>query len=209
MTVMAPGHAQRRVDRPAPCGSVDSRRCRPPSRFEPRFRRWARFSAIGSSGSTTCRVEFVVDINTRPTRRVLGGYYKSRRLVRVYSHDRGRPAARWKSCSTPFCTRSRTTSSTPSRQSFGSPGCRASRPDAQPAVLADPGRAEVALGRAQTPGVRMEAAWPRCPENDPDPSARSHCRRVPDSLSLAATSAPALSTLTALSMALMIPSLSM
>lgn len=36
----------------------------------------------------TCRVDYVVDINTRPTVRVLGGYYKRRRLVRVYSHDR-------------------------------------------------------------------------------------------------------------------------
>jgi hypothetical protein len=35
-----------------------------------------------------CRVGFIVDINTRPTMRVLGGYYKSRRLVRVYAHDR-------------------------------------------------------------------------------------------------------------------------
>jgi hypothetical protein len=35
-----------------------------------------------------CRVHYTVDINTRPTLRVLGGYYKSRRLVRVYSHDR-------------------------------------------------------------------------------------------------------------------------
>ena len=35
-----------------------------------------------------CQVDFEVDLNTRPTNRVLGGYYKSRRLVRVYSHDR-------------------------------------------------------------------------------------------------------------------------
>jgi hypothetical protein len=35
-----------------------------------------------------CRVAFELDINTRPTLRVLGGYYKSRRLVRVYSYDR-------------------------------------------------------------------------------------------------------------------------
>jgi hypothetical protein len=35
-----------------------------------------------------CRVSFDLDINTRPTARVLGGYYKSRWLVRVYSHDR-------------------------------------------------------------------------------------------------------------------------
>lgn len=37
-----------------------------------------------------CRVAYTLDINTRPTTRVLGGYYKRRRLVRVYSHDRGR-----------------------------------------------------------------------------------------------------------------------
>ena len=36
-----------------------------------------------------CRVEFVVDINPRPTRRMLGGYYKATRLIRVYSHERG------------------------------------------------------------------------------------------------------------------------
>ena len=34
------------------------------------------------------RVDYQVDINPRPTHRVLGGYYKARRLVRVYSHDR-------------------------------------------------------------------------------------------------------------------------
>ncbi len=35
-----------------------------------------------------CRVSYAMDINTRPTVRVLGGYYKSRRLVRIYPHDR-------------------------------------------------------------------------------------------------------------------------
>jgi len=34
------------------------------------------------------QVAFELDINTRPTLRVLGGYYKTRRLVRVYVHDR-------------------------------------------------------------------------------------------------------------------------
>ena len=34
------------------------------------------------------RVAFSIDINPRPTSHVLGGYYRSRRLVRVYSHDR-------------------------------------------------------------------------------------------------------------------------
>jgi hypothetical protein len=35
-----------------------------------------------------CGAPYSLDINTRPTIRVLGGYYRSRRLVRVYSHDR-------------------------------------------------------------------------------------------------------------------------
>ena len=34
-----------------------------------------------------CRIAFFIDINTRPTTRVLGGYYRSRRLIRIYSHD--------------------------------------------------------------------------------------------------------------------------
>jgi hypothetical protein len=33
------------------------------------------------------KVEFELDINTRPTNRVLGNYYKTRRLIRIYSHD--------------------------------------------------------------------------------------------------------------------------
>ena len=35
-----------------------------------------------------CLMAYSLDINARPTNRVLGGYYKTRRLVRVYSHDR-------------------------------------------------------------------------------------------------------------------------
>jgi hypothetical protein len=35
-----------------------------------------------------CRTDYTLDINTRATVRVLGGYYRRRRLVRIYSHDR-------------------------------------------------------------------------------------------------------------------------
>ena len=35
-----------------------------------------------------CRVDFDLDMNSRATTRVLGGYYKCRRLVRVYVRDR-------------------------------------------------------------------------------------------------------------------------
>src|SRR5262245_49140174 len=33
----------------------------------------------------SCRHDYILDINTRPTVRVLGGYYKRRCLVRVYT----------------------------------------------------------------------------------------------------------------------------
>jgi len=66
--------------RPAP--SVAARPFEPPvSALGPMFR--FRLEQIYA-----CRVAFVLDINTRPTAHVLGGYYKSRRLVRIYSHDR-------------------------------------------------------------------------------------------------------------------------
>jgi hypothetical protein len=59
-----------------------------PSRFDipataiaPLFR--ARLARI-----IRCRVDFDLDVNVRPTARVLGGYYRTRRLVRIYSHDR-------------------------------------------------------------------------------------------------------------------------
>jgi hypothetical protein len=35
-----------------------------------------------------CAEDFTIDMNSRPTTRVLGGYYRKRRLVRVYTHDR-------------------------------------------------------------------------------------------------------------------------
>jgi hypothetical protein len=35
-----------------------------------------------------CRCDFHVDVNNRATTRVLGGYYKTRRLVRIYARDR-------------------------------------------------------------------------------------------------------------------------
>lgn len=53
----------------------------PVAALGPMFR--ARFDRIFH-----CRVDYTLDINSRPTHRVLGGYYKKRRLVRVYSHDR-------------------------------------------------------------------------------------------------------------------------
>ncbi|HEV3167528.1 MAG TPA: hypothetical protein VGZ22_26205 [Isosphaeraceae bacterium] len=35
-----------------------------------------------------CKCAYHLEMNCRPTHRVLGGYYKSRNLVRIYTHDR-------------------------------------------------------------------------------------------------------------------------
>jgi hypothetical protein len=36
----------------------------------------------------SCQIAFTIDMNSRPTVRVLGGYYRKRRLIRIYTHDR-------------------------------------------------------------------------------------------------------------------------
>jgi hypothetical protein len=60
----------------------------PSNRFEPPASALGPLFRYRLEQIHACRVNLVVDVSRRPTRRVLGGYYKSRRLVRVYSHDR-------------------------------------------------------------------------------------------------------------------------
>ena len=57
-------------------------------RFEPPVPALGRLFRSRLDRIYPCLVDFATDINTRPTHRVLGGYYKSRRLVRVYAIDR-------------------------------------------------------------------------------------------------------------------------
>jgi hypothetical protein len=59
----------------------------PPERFEPPVSALGPLFLHRFERIHDCRVEFSVDISSRPTRRVLGGYYRSRGLVRVYAHD--------------------------------------------------------------------------------------------------------------------------
>jgi hypothetical protein len=67
---------------PRPASAVQLNRFEPPtSALAPLFH--YRLEQI-----YLCRVKINLEVSTRPTLRVLGGYYKSRRLVRVYSHDR-------------------------------------------------------------------------------------------------------------------------
>ena len=60
----------------------------PPRRFEPPISALGPLFRARLEKIYPCLVGHEIDINTRPTTRVLGGYYKTRRLVRVYSHDR-------------------------------------------------------------------------------------------------------------------------
>lgn len=59
----------------------------PPRRFEPPISALSPLFSSRLDKIYRCLVSFEIDINTRPTTRVLGGYYKTRKLVRVYSHD--------------------------------------------------------------------------------------------------------------------------
>jgi hypothetical protein len=59
-----------------------------PGRFEPPVSALGPLFRHRLDRIYACLSEFELDINTRPTTRVLGGYYKLRALVRVYSHDR-------------------------------------------------------------------------------------------------------------------------
>jgi hypothetical protein len=58
------------------------------SRFEPPVSALGPLFRYRLEKLHRCRVSLEVQVSSRPTRRVLGGYYKSRQLVRVYSHDK-------------------------------------------------------------------------------------------------------------------------
>jgi len=70
------GTVARAFGRPAPPKSYEPPEDALEALFMARMRRIHR-----------CKVPFEVDINPRPTIRVLGGYYKVRRLVRIYTTD--------------------------------------------------------------------------------------------------------------------------
>lgn len=59
-----------------------------PNRFEPPTTALGPLFHYRLEQIHVCRVNIKIEVNSRPTSRVLGGYYRSRRLVRVYSHDR-------------------------------------------------------------------------------------------------------------------------
>ena len=210
--------ARRSSSRPSrdrrPRSSV-ARRC-PRGGSSPRSPRSAPLFRIAArAGLSPAWSDYELDINTRPTTRVLGGYYKTRRLVRVYSHDRQLGRRPLEELFDTFLHEIAHHIEYTEPDSFHARELRPRpRPDAQPALLADPGRAEGPLGRpaAATIERRMtrlrtedRADEERGPISRPSrlpfdllpvmclaPSAPSEslCRE-PSSLTFAATSAPA------------------
>jgi hypothetical protein len=82
--VQRPGNeagAEGHIATPRAAGMARDRFILPVSALGPLFR--YRFERI-----YLCRVEYHIDVNNRATTRVLGGYYRSRRLIRVYARDR-------------------------------------------------------------------------------------------------------------------------
>ncbi len=69
---------------PEPAAGAD----RPPFRFEPPASALAPIFRDRLSRIYHVRELFDIDMNRRPTLRVLGGYYRRKALVRVYTHDR-------------------------------------------------------------------------------------------------------------------------
>ena len=61
---------------------------RPPRRFEPPVSALAPLFRDRLARLYTVRESFDIDMNVRPTTRVLGGYYRRKVLIRVYTHDR-------------------------------------------------------------------------------------------------------------------------
>lgn len=67
---------------------LDERERPEPRRFEPPISALAALFRSRFERIYLCEHAYKIDINIRPTQRVLGGYYKKRGLVRIYSHDK-------------------------------------------------------------------------------------------------------------------------
>jgi hypothetical protein len=59
-----------------------------PPHFEPPVSALSPLFQLRLEQIFECKEKYTIDINTRPTVHVLGGYYRKIALVRVYSHDR-------------------------------------------------------------------------------------------------------------------------
>lgn len=71
-----------------PVAAAENGMNRSPLRFEPPLSALGPLFRNRLDRFYECKCDYTVDINVRPTARVLGGYYKTRCLVRIYTHDR-------------------------------------------------------------------------------------------------------------------------
>jgi hypothetical protein len=72
----------------ADAGSPGAVRGTAPTRFMPPVSAIAPLFRLRFEHLYTCRVDYKLEVSSRATTRVLGGYYKSRRLIRLYARDR-------------------------------------------------------------------------------------------------------------------------
>lgn len=76
------------VEEPAPVAAVSAETiAREPRRFEPPVSALLPLFRDRLRRIYHCKVEFASDMNVRPTSRMLGGYYRRRCFVRIYTHD--------------------------------------------------------------------------------------------------------------------------
>lgn len=102
-----------------------------------------------------CRIAFDLDLNTRATARVLGGYYKTRRLVRVYVNDSELGRRPLEELFDTFLHEVAHHLEYTEPTSFSARRLRpGARTNAQPPVLEDPRRDQVPLGDLATSSRR-------------------------------------------------------
>lgn len=70
-----------------PAGAIPSPPPRPQG-FEPPISALSPLFRYRLGAIFSCAESYVIDMNTRPTVHVLGGYYRRTALIRVYTHDR-------------------------------------------------------------------------------------------------------------------------
>jgi len=75
------------VEAPSGTSVAEQPATRDPRRFEPPVSALAPLFRDRLRRIYHCQVDFETDMNIRPTARMLGGYYRRRRLVRIYTHD--------------------------------------------------------------------------------------------------------------------------
>ena len=106
-----------------------------------------------------CKVDFKTEVNPRPTNRVLGNYYRTRRLIRIYSHDTQLGRRPLEELYDTYLHEVAHHLEYTEYDSFDARDCgRVRGHDAQPTLLEDLRRVEVPLGRLRPPAPLVSGA---------------------------------------------------